>query len=271
MEYQGYKMTPTETRGDLFFKDGKRVAEKNVPQDVRDYFYKPQAEPVGEVEGEDFLDPTAEDPRETEATEEQIQDALGSADFDEMLADEGLVPTGDKMPSTFEMQLIEQVEDLKAELLEKETSDTLKTATIFDLAKELYDRYGVYTVFTGAAPRDNDIHPFSGETMTRYEVGLAYQKHNMVMAQGKLNKDFDAQHQTVEKSRAASREHVAEMNRNRHMTIAEHERRNTFDFRTSVKGQNQSSMSMKRRPNDPISEEPTKEPNLRGQTIRPEW
>lgn len=267
MEYQGYKMTVTETRGNIFFLGGKRVAEKNVPQEVRDYFYK-QPDELGEVEGADFTEQP--DTPETEATEEQIQDALNSADFDEMLAQEGLKPTEDKMPSSFEMELIEQIEELKAQLAEKEEGSK-DSKDIFALAKELYDRFGVYTVFTGVAPRENDIHPFSGEVMTRYEVGLAYQKYNMVTAQGKLNKDFGAQYELTEKSRAASKEHVDEMNRNRHMSAAEHQKRNTFDFRTSVKGQNQSSMVTKPRNNDPISEEATKEPNLNGQTIRPVW
>lgn len=203
---------------------------------------------------------------ELEATEKQVQEALTS-DFEEMVAKDGLVPTNDKLPSSFEMELIEELERCNEEI----TALKSKEFTIFELAEELYRRFGVYTVFLGRPPRDNDVHPFSGDTMTRYEVGLAYQKHNQAMAQGKLQKDFGYQHEINDQTREASKVHRAEMEARKENPEAFAPAIKSFAERTSVGHQNQSSMRTVARPNDAISEDVTPEPNLHGQTIRPDW
>lgn len=200
-----------------------------------------------------------------EAPEEEAQaaaKALSDADFTE--------PTGPDEPAKYtpyELELIGEIERLKEQVSES----GLETATIFELANELYKRFGVYTVFINQPPKDGDVHPFNGEVMTRYETGLAYQKFNQVTAQGKLKKDFGSQYQEVERSREASQTHRKIMEQNAVMTPTDHEKQNTFAYRTSVNGQNRRSTVTKSHVNDPISEDATVEPNIRGVTIRPDW
>lgn len=245
----------------------KMIAEAVVPENIKMELLKRLADEEAErntpkaVESAD-KEQTSEG-TEFEATEEEAiaaAEELTAADFD------GTAEPA--APSDFEMKLIAEIENLNEQLA---NSTGLKNATIFDLANEMYDRFGVYTVFINKVPRDNDIHPFSGEVMTRYEVGLAYQKHNQVVAQGKLTKDFGGQFAEVEASREASVTHRKEMQANAQMTPQDHEKENTFAYRTSVNGQNKRSTVTKTRPNDPISEDATVEPDLRGKTIRPEW
>jgi hypothetical protein len=240
-----------------FRLDRKMVPAAQVPADIQATLVKsllgevdvptpPVSVPV--VEGADFVQPVT---------------------IESIVAAEGLTPTTDKMPSSFEMQLIEQLEDVKAQLAERESG--IKSATIFELAQEMYQRFGVYTVFINQPPKDEDIHPFSGDIMTRYEVGLAYQKHNQVIAQGKLTRDYGAQYAGIEASRQASVTHAATIEENRQMTDDQQIERNTFDARTNLGAQVQSSMQTKARANDQISDEATPEPNLFGVTIRPDW
>lgn len=273
-----------------FRKDRKLISADGVPEEIREKLVAElyarralqQAAPEGtatfanapyaQSEG-GSVEQTANG-TELEATETQVAEALQAmpSDFDDDPT-EGLVDKqSTTQPSQYELDLISQLEDVKQQLFEYQNSKgNLSNATIFDLANELYDCFGVYTVFVNKPPQDNDVHPFSGETMTRYEVGLAYQKHTQVTVQGKLNKDFGLQYAGVLRSREAAPRHIEEMERNAQVTPRQAEQNNSFDFRTSVKGQNQTSTRTVSRTHDPISEEATAEPNLHGQTIRPDW
>lgn len=259
------------------------VPAANVPKDIQEQLLldlytrrnEREAASAPQIEAGDFSIERTHPA--VEADEKQVEEVMNNSEFNDMIAREGLVPTNDKMPSSFEMQLIEQLEDVKEQMAEfaatKERERMLPMAPqrmgIFDLAKELYARYGVYTVFVGEPPKDGDIHPFSGDSMTRYEVGLAYQKHTQALMQGKLNKDFVQQYDDVKASRRASGTHAAEMEQRAEYTPVDHARENTFKHRTEI--HKVTSMHQKQPDGQFGVDEVTAEPNLRGQTIRPDW
>lgn len=251
-------------------KDGRGLPPSKVPKEIREALEQELAaratQKVSQPVVEGASEETTANGTELEATQMDIEDALTAMDFEEP-AENGTADT----PTDFEMELIQQLEDVKQQLAENAESDTLKSATVFELADELYARFGVYTVFVGKPPRDEDVHPFTGDIMTRYDVGLAYQKHNQAMAQGKLQRDFKAQHDEMERTREASALHQAEMAGRANMTADDHVKSNSFEHRTSVEGQKQTSAVTVNRANDQISEDTTPEPNLHGQTIRPNW
>lgn len=176
-----------------------------------------------------------------------------------------------QLPTQEEMGLIAQVESLKERIFELEHQPTQIETDIFSLARRMYDEYGIWTVFVGEEPKAGDVHPFSGDIMTRYEVGVAYQQFKRASLNGTLVRDFANQKATVDQSRLAPSLHREEIIRRRENPHYNAPAYRTFAERTSVKGQNESAAVTVTHPNDPISEDPTVEPNLRGQIIREEW
>lgn len=179
-------------------------------------------------------------------------------------------------PSKEEIELITEVEQLRERLFELESQAkqivrTVDNASIFELAKAMYDNYAVYTVFVGGFPKDGDVHPFHGGIMTRYEVGVAYQNFKRVNEQGLLKRDFTGQKDKIDNDRQAPATHQAEISNRREDPHYQAPAYKTFNERTSVEGQNQTATTTVAHVNDPISEDPTVEPRLRGQVIRPVW
>ena len=255
MEYQGSEYDAILVRGTpRFRKNRKMVAADTVPQNVREAL-------VFQLNQKD-VEPSAEvKPQEAGIA------PLGEKDFTDTLSASVSTIEGQGMPSKYEMELIQQLEDVKRELSE----GNAKAKTLPELAKEMHERFGIYTVFTGHAPKDGDAHPFNGQVMTRYELGLAYQQFNRTQAQGLLNTNFQDQVATQRQSQAASTVHAQEIEDRRQGVWEDPNHFPTFAERTSVRGQNQSSMQQVSHNNDPISEDATVEPNLRGQTIRENW
>lgn len=140
------------------------------------------------------------------------------------------------------------------------------------LAREIYARFGVYTVFANVAPQIGDIHPFTGKSMNQYQTGLAYQAYRQIEMNGQ--RDFASDYAQVQAGRAAEEAHAQEIQRRIAEPDFDQPKWQSFAERTSVAGQNrQSSTRRVERVNDPISEDITAEPEngVRGTTIRPEW
>lgn len=266
-------------RGTPRFRANKRMtAAENVPADVRESL-------VRELLKKELEPELANEPVTTEATPAPLP-GLSREDFEEaakILGEHGIQPAtlhtdadiSPGIPSEYEMELIKQLEDAKvtiASLTDNEAKQIdPETLSLVDLAQAMYVRYGVYTVFVNTPPQPDDINPLTAKPMTRYEVGLSYQNFKYASSNGLLEQDFGQGYLNTEASRGASAVHAEEIAKRVEDPEYKAPEYKSFADRTSVRGQNMQSTTTVSRSNDPISEEPTAEPNLHGQTIRPDW
>lgn len=160
-------------------------------------------------------------------------------------------------------------------------SISIHSASLKDMAQALYDRFGVYTVWLGRLPEDDEVNPFTSAPMTKYEKGLAYQafiraSHNGTLAASDpetLRKDLDAKRDSVVDYQNTLVP-VAE-------TLKQARDQNSFEWRTSVRGGNSESSGVSggsvngagvRMTNDDFTDEPLVEPKIGGApVIRPNW
>jgi hypothetical protein len=119
---------------------------------------------------------------------------------------------------------------------------SIHTATIEDMAKAMFERFGVYTIWLGRYPEDNEISPITGEPMPSYERGVAYTAAKRAFMQGRLTNInyeglLEAKRVADEQGRAIRQGYDQPIPQ---PTVEQNEAANNFDFRTSVKGANQS-------------------------------
>lgn len=255
-------------------KDRKMVPAADVPQGIRAQleFELKQPKPIAVLES-----PAEQQERDIpqEAGVVPIEEhPLEGEDFADKGESSKPTTPAEGMPSEYEMELIAENEKLKATLAEQaEQKATPLTYNATWLAKELYENYGVYTALTGMEPKMGDVHPFTMKPMNRYELGLAYQAFKFADNNPEKH-DLAAEQKQREHDRNAEQTHANEMARRQTEPNFDQPKWESFADRTSVAGQNrQSSTRQISRPNDPISEDVTAEPEngVRGQTIRPQW
>nr|DAT48138.1 MAG TPA: hypothetical protein [Caudoviricetes sp.] len=141
---------------------------------------------------------------------------------------------------------------------------SIYTVPIAVLAEALHERFGVYTVFRGEMPTESEVSPLTGQPMTAYQRGEAYQAARRAIAQGVLDMDFEQVKMDLDGSQKASEELRETFDRpTQILSVEDHRRLNTFDSRTSM-------AAMKTRTYDNI-DEPVAEPNMMGEIIRPNW
>lgn len=141
---------------------------------------------------------------------------------------------------------------------------SIYTVPIAMLAEALHERFGVYTVFRGEMPTESEVSPLTGQPMTTYQRGEAYQAARRAIAQGVLDMDFEQVKMDLDGSQKASEELRETFDRpTQILSVEDHRRLNTFDSRTSM-------AAMKTRTYDNI-DEPVAEPNMMGEIIRPNW
>ena len=141
---------------------------------------------------------------------------------------------------------------------------SIYTVPIAMLAEALHERFGVYTVFRGELPTESEVSPLTGQPMTAYQRGEAYQAARRAIAQGVLDMDFEQVKMDLDGSQKASEELRETFDRpTQILSVEDHRRLNTFDSRTSM-------AAMKTRTYDDI-DEPVAEPNMMGEIIRPNW
>lgn len=141
---------------------------------------------------------------------------------------------------------------------------SIYTVPIAMLAEALHERFGVYTVFRGEMPTEAEVSPLTGQPMTAYQRGEAYQAARRAIAQGVLDMDFEQVKMDLDGSQKASEELRETFDRpTQILSVEDHRRLNTFDSRTSM-------AAMKTRTYDNI-DEPVAEPNMMGEIIRPNW
>lgn len=131
---------------------------------------------------------------------------------------------------------------------------SIYTVPIAMLAEALHERFGVYTVFRGEMPTESEVSPLTGQPMTAYQRGEAYQAARRAIAQGVLDMDFEQVKIDLDGSQKASEELRETFDRpTQILSVEDHRRLNTFDSRTSM-------AAMKTRTYDNI-DEPVAEPN----------
>ena len=141
---------------------------------------------------------------------------------------------------------------------------SIYTVPIAMLAEALHERFGVYTVFRGEMPTESEVSPLTGQPMTAYQRGEAYQAARRAIAQGVLDMDFEQVKMDLDGSQKASEELRETFDRpTQILSVEDHRRLNTFDSRTSM-------AAMKTRTYDTI-DGPVAEPNMMGEIIRPNW
>lgn len=141
---------------------------------------------------------------------------------------------------------------------------SIYTVPIAMLAEALHERFGIYTVFRGEMPTESEVSPLTGQPMTAYQRGEAYQAARRAIAQGVLDMDFEQVKMDLDGSQKASEELRETFDRpTQILSVEDHRRLNTFDSRTSM-------AAMKTRTYDTI-DEPVAEPNMTGEIIRPNW
>lgn len=141
---------------------------------------------------------------------------------------------------------------------------SIYTVPIAMLAEALHERFGVYTVFRGEMPTESEVSPLTGQPMTAYQRGEAYQAARRAIAQGVLDMDFEQVKMDLDGSQKASEELRETFDKpTQILSVEDHRRLNTFDSRTSM-------AAMKTRTYDDI-DEPVAEPNMTGEIIRPNW
>ena len=156
-------------------------------------------------------------------------------------------PYPDNQSPTVELQQIQEIQEIQqtvddvAKIINNDPS-SIHTATIEDMAKAMFERFGVYTIWLGRYPEDNEISPITGEPMPSYERGVAYTAAKRAFMQGRLTNInyeglLEAKRVADEQGRAIRQGYDQPIPQ---PTVEQNEAANNFDFRTSVKGANQS-------------------------------
>lgn len=230
----------------------KMVAADTVPAEVKNYLEVMTKQEVMEREARH-----QEAIAEKEAAEQGDMPSLNVEATQEQIPlepFEGNAPVIEGAPFTeAELDAIAFEEARRAGIESTPAFRTTKVQTVEELAQELYDKFGVWTVFANKVPELGDTHPITGKAMIRYDVGLGYRSWSH---KGMLN-------QPVKVDR--------EIPPTASIGMPEPRGYKTFAERTAPSFAKQSSTLLKNHDNDPISEEPTAEPNLRGQTVRTDW
>lgn len=247
--------------GTRFMYQGKMISEKAIPPEIIPYLIEKLAKELNLTQEEPkFPMPTEEEkqrlreeslkvPDELKLTPEEeatrvIPDneaPLTPDDFDEPndgYASDGIIgdeAAGEELELDGEtsignppevMNVINQ--EVDPSFLE---SVSIHTAPIEALAQALYDRCGIYTVYLGVLPRSDEINPLTGDTFSKYHLGIAYQA--AIQAQARGLKDPEGFRQTIERDREAGANFKETLQPIAH-TLGEARQQDSFAFRTSV-------------------------------------
>ncbi len=263
-EYAAY-MTPGGIR---FQHNKKMVSRKAVPPEVVDFLSKklgveekPQAKHPMPTEEEKakLRAESLQVPPELERTPEEMAehrppapveeppvpvDPLTEADFElppvtdeevEAVAAAGVIPQGD-MPG---VNVQEHPTDRAARETREDMSEfmekvSIHTAPLEDIAQALYDRFGIYTVYLGRLPVNDEVNPLTAEAFTKYHLGIAYQAAIKAQSQGLLRQDPENHRRALDRNREAESNFQTDTPP---QTMRDAREQNSFHFRTSVAGQ----------------------------------
>ena len=209
LEFGEYKAAQTN-RGIRFWKGNILIAQAKVPAEAREYLLSrlKQAEETAKAEAaklghgtRDILQlPESEaDPKETPEKETTPEEA-------EKPKEEPKIES--KIESSIDPNYLESI--------------SIYTASLEDLTKALYERFGIYTVYLKQLPRAVETNPLTGMPFTKYHLGIAYQAAIYAENQGILNKTPAPPIETEMKLDPVAH------------TLKEARQANDFNFRTTV-------------------------------------
>lgn len=110
---------------------------------------------------------------------------------------------------------------------------SIHTASLEDITRALYERFGVYTVYLNQLPNPDEINPITGEMFTKYHQGIAYQAALSAQNRGILDRKPEEGRRLMDEGRTASANFAVDKVPE---TMGEARRADSFDFRTSVRG-----------------------------------
>lgn len=228
--------------GIRFMKDKKMISEKDVPPEVVSFLRKKLTpvltdEQKAKLRAESLqVKPELQAaPEKLEQDAKAVEDHLTPDDFDPEPAQEKPVA---QIPSVFGITPLEPGEPTGAippaspDFLE---AVSIHTASIEDIAEALYARFGIYTVWLGKFPVADEVNPLTGETFTKYHLGIAYQAAIRAQSRGLLDLDPANHRKALDAGRDASA-NFRDQFVPQAVTVGENRRANTFDYRTSPVG-----------------------------------
>lgn len=229
-----------------FRLNNRLIAADKVPEDIRTAL-------IADIQDKDKVR-TVEAPAgvsaPTEPTDFLGKEITGKASSEETPQS----ITGSSIDYTeLELELLEKVDNLERALASVETDASTgvpETLSASALGELLLKDFGIYTALAQRDPEIGDIHPFTLTPMNRYDTGLAY-----VSRKRALGKEI-----TPVQAIPVPQENPVDNGGFQ-----------SFDERMRPNFKPETSATMRQHVNDPISEEATAEPNLRGQTIRKYW
>lgn len=150
-------------------------------------------------------------------------------------------------------------------------SVSIHTAPLRDIAEALNARFGIYTVYLGRLPLGDEINPLTAENFSKYHLGIAYQAAIRAQNSGVLLIEPEEGRRAIDAGRVAS-ENFQDSFVPQPRTFGEARKQNSFDYRTSVKGMNETTQgSGAAQRFDDDEDEMIVEPRIGQQIIRPEW
>lgn len=251
----------TTPGGIRFQHQGKLVSVNAVPPEVASLLTsKLTNAPRGEVE-QPFPKPTPEqleqiraeqlapkpgleaDPQKLATDAANAADKLTAADFD----DEPPVPVDPSPPEEGADFMAEPDRIIGAEIIDKGITGTpvtpvspdflesvsIHSASLADIAEALYNRFGIYTVYLRKLPENDEINPLTGVAFSKYHLGIAYQAAIYAQNQGLLDIPPEVNRKQMDEGRFAAQNTPLDQ---APQTMGQARRANSFDYRTSVKG-----------------------------------
>ena len=235
-EYAAY----TTPGGVRFQKDGKLISVKSVPPEVVQFLEGKVTGERGRVEPKqpDLYEKLEGKPAPTQHIQSEDTPTLTEID---------VLERAKRPPEHLTMEDFADDPDFQRGLQEAENpagthpvpevdpnfleSVSIHTAPIEDIARALYERFGLYTVYLGQLPNPDEINPLTGEGFTKYHLGIAYQA--AIRAQNVGIKSPEANRAAIDQGRDASQNfHTDPVP----ATLGQARAANSFAFRTSVMG-----------------------------------
>ncbi len=240
-----------------FTKNNKMVSETSLPPEVVEYlkkklqpkFPRPSEEEIARMRAESL-----EVKPELQATPEKLAEdaaALTDNDFNDSPAEVTLTSeTADTEPSAEQMHEVSKALDSSAEhnasldangneplprAVEPDflESVSIHTAKLDDITRALYERFGIYTVYLRQLPNPDEINPLTAEPFTKYHQGIAYQAAIGAQNRGVLDRPAEEGRRLLDEGRSASQNFRVDPVP---QTMREARQADSFDFRTSVRG-----------------------------------
>lgn len=268
-EVHGDYAAYTTPGGVRYQYQGKLVSVNAVPPEVASLLSgKLEGKPRGEVEPA-YKKPTPEelaaikaeqlapkpgleaDPEKLATDAANAQDRLSADDFDEPLPPvdpnppeepsgnppqegEDFATTTETFPQpptqTVEKAPVTSSPDVNPDFLEQVS---IHSASLEDIAQALYNRFGIYTVYMRKLPEADEVNPLTGVSFTKYHLGIAYQAAIFAQNQGILNIPPEVHRKQIDQDRFAAANTPLDTPP---QTMGAARRANSFDYRTSVKG-----------------------------------